>query len=147
MAKTTKYDDTMPDKVIAFMEKGCLPCELAAKLSVRKEDILSWLRDTRKAEFRNAFKLGMAASEGYWARLALEALTTSLGKTFKERLYTYVMESQFGWCKGGNEADKVEKEDVMSDSDLDAKIEALIGGSMNIVPIVEQTKNKQKRAA
>ena len=146
MAKTSLYDIEMSDRMLEFMTNGTLPAEVPGKLGVRKEDVLNWLRDTRKPEFKNAFKLGMAASEAYWARMALEALTSGLGKTFKEKLYLYIMESQFSWKKDGIDVEKVEREAVMSDAELDARIEQLLGSqTSNLIPLPTKVRGTDKK--
>lgn len=149
MAKPVRYNEDMPDQILEFMKNGCLPAELPGKLGVTKEDVLAWLRDSRKTEFRHSFKLGMAASESFWARMALDALTSGFGKMFKEKLYLYIMESQFNWNRKEMDADKIEREAVMSDEELDAKLEQLLGSgsALNVVPISQATTGKKKKAA
>ncbi len=148
MARTTRYKEDMPAIVLEKMKNGTLPAELPGVLGVAKEDVLSWLRDARKIEFRDAFKIGMASSEAFWARMGLEALTSGFGKTFKEKLYLYILESQFGWNRKEMEMDKVEREAVMSDEELDARLEELLGpgSSLNVVPISQSVKGRRKAA-
>jgi len=150
MSKSTRYTDDMPAKVLELMQNGTLPAELPGKLAVTKDDVLAWLRDGRKTEFRNSFRLGMAASEAYWTRMALEALTSGFGKGFKEKLYLYIMKTQFGWSDKEMEMEKVEREAIMSDEELDAKIEQLIGAQSplgNVVSISSKISPKKRKAA
>lgn len=137
----------MPDKVLTAMQKGALPAELAGVLGVRKEDVLNWLKDIRKTDFRDAFKLGLAASESYWARMAHEALTSGLSKSFREKLYIYILESQFGWGKTTKEMDKIEHTDVLSDEELDAKLDELIGKHGTNVKSIASAMGQKKRKA
>lgn len=144
MARNTLYSSDMPDKMIEAFEAGALPAEIPGKLGCRKEDVIKWLRDLRKPEFKDAFKIGMAKSEAYWTRLGLEALTGGLGKGFKEKLYIYILESQFGWKRDGIDVDKVERENVLSDEELDKRIEELLGDTQtNIVPMTQKVKGKK----
>ena len=146
MTRKTYYHDGLPDEMLGYFQAGALPAEIPGKLSVRKEDVLNWLRDTRKPDFKEAFKLGMAASEAYWARMGLEALTGGLGKTFREKLYLYILESQFGWKKDGIDVEKVEREAVMSDAELDARIEQLLGSqTSNLIPLPTKVRGTDKK--
>lgn len=147
MSRSSAYRPEMPGEMIDYFAAGALPSEIPGKLGVRKEDVIRWLRDLRKPEFKDAFKVGMASSEAYWARMAMDALMGGLGKGFKEKLYLYVMESQFGWKKEGIDVEKVERENVLSDDELDKRIEELLGSpASNVVPMVTEIKKKRKRA-
>lgn len=146
MSKKNYYEDSFPGIMLEKMKNGCLPAEVAGVLGVRKEDVLSWLKDARKTDFRDSFKIGMAASEHYWVRMGMEALTGGLGKTFKERLYMNILETQFGWRKGTNDIERLEHETVMTDEELDARLEELMGdGTNNIIPLSTQTKGQPKK--
>lgn len=146
MSKKNYYTDDMPALLLDKMKNGCLPAEVAGVLGVRKEDILAWLKDARKTEFRDSFKLGLAASESYWVGLGREAMFGGLGKTFKEKMYLNVLETQFGWRKGSTDVERLEHEAVMTDEELDSRLTELLGNTNNnIIPLATQTKGEIKK--
>ncbi len=146
MSKKNYYEDHFPGLMLDKMKNGCLPAEVAGVLGVRKEDVLAWLKDGRRSDFRDAFKKGLAASESYWVRLGFEALTGGVGKTFKERLYLFILQSQFGWKQGAHDMDRVEHETILTDEELDKRLEELMSSpTNNIVPMSTTVKNKKAK--
>lgn len=147
MAKTSRYTEDMPDIMLEAFKKGALPAEVPGLLGASKEDVLMWLRDNRKTEFRTNFKVGMAASEAFWAKMGLQAITGAFGKLFREKLYMSILQTQFGWSTKEKDFDKVENERIMTDDELDEKLAKLMAGSAdgNVIPIASQVRSKPNR--
>lgn len=92
--RPSKYQGTMPSKLIELMQKGASKAEVAADLGISRDTLHEWEKDPNKPEFSDAIKRGEELSQAWWMRMGRENLQN---KDFSATLWYMNMKNRFGW--------------------------------------------------
>jgi hypothetical protein len=131
--RPSEYKEEYCEKVIELMKDGASKAEVCLELSCAFQTFLDWQK--QNPNFLEAVKRGLHLSKGKWEQIGRKAAFGNV-ENFNATAWIFNMKNRFSKLDDFDErwTDKQELDHVhtvsrMSDSELDARIEALKNAS------------------
>lgn len=95
MARPTKYDPAMCERVVELMTDGASLIEVSADLGITYQTLNEWRKDGEKPEFSEAVKRGEELSNAWWERLGRKGASGE--SDINPTTWIFNMKNRFGW--------------------------------------------------
>ena len=116
MARPTKYDPVMCQKVVPFMAQGFSQKALAGHLEISEDTLYAWIK--QYPEFSESVKDGSTQSAIWWEKVGMTGMVGKIAG-FNATTWIFNMKNRHGWT------DRTETNGRLQVSSLDELIKEL----------------------